>query len=330
MRSAETPRHPHFPASLRTTLRRLLLRWYARHARDLPWRDIHNPYHVLVSEFMLQQTQVARVLEHFPRWIARFPDIPSLAAATRRDVLLAWSGMGYNRRALHLQAAARMVRDVHGGTIPRSPSELQRLPGVGRYTAAAIACFGYHERHPVVDINIRRVLSRLSANMKDTTGMLSEPLIWQTAALLLPPRAYYDWNQALMDLGAAICTARAPACDRCPLRSHCPSAGRLASPAVKMSGTAQEPRIERETPRRISRGRVIEELRRTRSHCRSAAVLAKLLFDPFTEDLRPRLLDILATLQRDDMIRARVGRSDIHDIRSYDGPLYGLRICLVA
>ncbi len=323
MRSADTTLQPHFPVSRRNTLRRHLLRWYARHARELPWRNIHNPYHVLVSEFMLQQTQVARVLEHFPRWIARFPDVASLAAASRRDVLLAWAGMGYNRRALHLQSAARMVRDAHDGVIPRDPAALQRLPGVGRYTAAAIACFGYHERHPVVDINIRRVLSRLTENMKDTTGMLSEPLIWQTAALLLPPRAYYDWNQALMDLGAAICTARTPACDRCPLRGHCPSAGRLAAP------TPPPRRAVRETPRRIYRGRVIEELRRTHSHCRSAAVLGKLLFDPFTGDHQPRLLDILATLQRDGMIRARARRSDMHDIRSYDGPLDGLRICLV-
>ncbi|MCB2203879.1 A/G-specific adenine glycosylase [bacterium] len=322
-----------FPAHRRKQLRERLLRWYTRHARTLPWRDIDNPYYVLVSEFMLQQTQVARVLEHFPRWVGRFPDINALAAATRRQVLLAWSGMGYNRRALHLHEAARMVRDEYGGTLPSDPAELQKLPGVGRYTASAIACFGFRKRHAVVDVNIRRVLSRLSENMGNSSHMLPEPLIWQTAALLLPERAYYNWNQALMDLGATICTARVPSCDQCPLTTQCPSSGKLEEKAPA------ERNVLRETPRRIYRGRIIELLRQAKGHCMSAATLGEKTFAGETTpagtagatreaDLRPRLLDILATLQRDGMIRARRGRRQVTDLRAYAEGLEDLKICM--
>jgi A/G-specific adenine glycosylase len=322
MRSAKHAISPSFPTSRQKIINRQLLRWYARHARVLPWRDIDNPYYVLVSEFMLQQTQVTRVLDHFPRWIARFPDIAALASASRRDVLLAWSGMGYNRRALQLQAAARMIRDVHDGVIPDTPRALQHLPGVGRYTAAAIACFGYRRRHPVVDINIRRVLSRLSADMGDTANMLAEPVIWQTAALLLPQRAYYNWNQALMDLGATICTARRPLCDQCPLHHHCPSSGRLQDPVPSARNAV------RETPRRIYRGKVIEELRSAPGHCRSAARLGAMLYEDFSPEQRPLLLDILATLQRDGMVRAHARRRPVTDIRAYSATLERLKICL--
>ncbi|MDT8325232.1 MAG: A/G-specific adenine glycosylase [Bacteroidota bacterium] len=322
MRSAKHVISPTFPTSRQKNIHRQLLRWYARHARVLPWRDIDNPYYVFVSEFMLQQTQVARVLEHFPQWVARFPDVASLAAASKRDVLLAWSGMGYNRRALQLHDAARMIRDAHGGVIPQTPAALQQLPGIGRYTAAAIACFGYRRRHPVVDINIRRVLSRLSADMRDTATMLAEPVIWQTAALLLPQRAYYHWNQGLMDLGATICTARRPLCDHCPLRSHCPSSGRLKDPVPSARNAV------RETPRRIYRGRVVEELRSAPGHCRSAARLGALLYENFSPEQRPLLLDILATLQRDGMVRAHAGGRPVVDIRTYSAALERLRICL--
>lgn len=322
MRSAKHAISFSSPTSQKKIINRQLLRWYARHARVLPWRDIDNPYYVLVSEFMLQQTQVARVLTHFPRWIGRFPDIAALASASKRDVLLAWSGMGYNRRALQLHAAARMIRDNHDGVIPDAPGALQHLPGVGRYTAAAISCFGYRRRHPVVDINIRRVLSRLSADMGDTANMLAEPVIWQTAALLLPQRAYYNWNQALMDLGATICTARRPLCDQCPLQRQCPSSGRLREAATATRSSV------RETPRRIYRGRIVEALRAAPGHCRSAAKLGTLLFEDFSPDHRPRLLDILATLQRDGMIRASAARRPVTDLRSCTASLDRLRICL--
>jgi len=338
----------------RRTLNRILLRWYARHGRSLPWRDVDNPYYVLISEFMLQQTQVARVMEHFPRWIARFPTVAKLAAARRREVLLAWSGLGYNRRALYLHAAAQEIMRRHGGRIPDDVEALHALPGFGRYTAHAVACFGYYRRLPVVDVNVRRVLSRLARNMKTDTNMLAEPDVWDIASALLPPRAHYNWNQALMDLGATVCTARRPSCDMCPLRGRCPSAGRLApgtpfgrhaashgtaapDPGTVSSGTtasmrgtdnASTPAAVRETPRRIHRGRLIEHLRRCSRHCDNGRRLCSMLFDRCGKDERARLLDILASLQRDGMIRARAHQRVVQDIRAFAEPLDILRICL--
>ena len=331
-----------FPDERRRTLNRILLRWYARHGRRLPWRDVDNPYFVFVSEFMLQQTQVARVMDHFPRWIARFPTIAKLAAARRRAVLLAWSGLGYNRRAMFLHAAAQEIMKQHGGRIPDEVAALRSLPGFGRYTAHAVACFGYRRRLPVVDVNVRRVLSRLASDMDTDTAMLPEPDVWDAATVLLPPRAFYNWNQALMDLGATICTARQPACDMCPLRGHCPSAGKLApgrAPAVKRAsgaksssqkpaGTHASAGVVRETPRRIHRGRVIEHLRRCSRHCDNAQRVCGMLFGQCGEEERVRLLDILATLQRDGMIRARAHRRPVQDVRAYAEGLDILRICL--
>ena len=331
-----------FPDDRRRTLNRILLRWYARHGRSLPWRDVDNAYFVLISEFMLQQTQVARVMEHFPRWIARFPTVAKLAAARRREVLLAWSGLGYNRRALYLHAAAQEIMKRHGGRVPDDIEALRALPGFGRYTAHAVACFGYRHRLPVVDVNVRRVISRLARNMKTDTAMLPEPAVWDFSEALLPPRAFYNWNQALMDLGATICTARRPACDMCPLRGDCPSSGKLApgkAPAAsRSSGADRSPRktadvstsatAVRETPRRIHRGRVIEHLRRCRRHCDNGLRLCGMLFAKCGEDERARLLDILATLQRDGMIRARAHRRPVQDLRAYAEGLDILRICL--
>ncbi len=320
--------------SARRRLNRLLLRWYALHRRVLPWRDAVDPYHIMVSEFMLQQTQAARVLEHLPRWTARFPDIAALARATRRDVLLAWSGMGYNRRALHLHEAARTIVARHGGIIPADPEQLQRLPGFGRYTARAVVCFGYRRRLPLVEVNIRRIFSRLSADMQREDRMIAETEAWRIAEMLLPPRAYYDWNQALMDLGAMVCTARAPSCGRCPLHSACASAQRLQPalrPSASMPPEVPAPSARamvRETPRRIHRGRVVEHLRGARSHCASAARLHELLFAGTQEEERARLLDILATLQRDGLVRLSHGRAPVSDPRVFEASLAALRVCL--
>jgi A/G-specific adenine glycosylase len=320
--------------SARRRLHRLLLRWYAAHRRVLPWRDAVDPYHIMVSEFMLQQTQVARVLDHLPRWIARFPDIAALARASLRDVLLAWSGMGYNRRALHLHEAARAIVSEHGGAIPDQPAMLLRLPGFGRYTAQAVACFGFRRRLPLVEVNIRRIFSRLSADMQREDRVIAETEAWRIAELLLPARAFHDWNQALMDLGAMVCTARAPACGRCPFRTLCPSAHRLlpaARPPVPISpeAAARSARaMVRETPRRLHRGRVVEHLRGARSHCADAAKLHDLLFADAPEEERARLLDILAALQRDGLVRCAQGRKAVADPRAFTAPLAALRVCL--
>jgi A/G-specific adenine glycosylase len=313
---------PFSDAQLRRTLHRCLLRWYASHKRSLPWRDIDNPYYVLISEFMAQQTQLSRVLAHFPLWLQSFPDIHALASATRRSLLLAWSGMGYNRRALNLHAAAQVVVREHGGRIPTDPEVLETLPGIGRYTAHAIVCFGYGRRVPVVDINIRRVLSRLSGDMQTTDAMLTEKEVWKVAEALLPPRAHYNWNQGLMDLGAAVCTSRNARCGLCPLQRACPSAHRLSTPAIVQHASV------RETPRRVYRGRVVELLRGTRGHCSTAAAIASAVFDPTPEDHRLRILDILESLRKDGMVVITHRRTTLTAASSFTGALTALRICL--
>jgi A/G-specific adenine glycosylase len=184
-----------------------LLKWYDRAARDLPWRRTRDPYRVTVSEFMLQQTQVSRVEEYYPRFLKRFPTIKQLAAARPKAVREAWEGLGYYRRAANLHALARLVK----GKLPETPEELIRLPGVGRYTAGAIACFAYEKAVPAVDTNVRRVIERV---FKVTD-------VWQTAAELVPKRNAWKFNQAIMELGARVCVARKPRCPACPVQAHC-------------------------------------------------------------------------------------------------------------
>lgn len=307
----------------RRTVHRRLLRWYSIHKRRLPWRDVDNPYYVLISEFMAQQTQLARVVEHFPRWIKRFPDIAALAAAPRRAVLIAWSGMGYNRRALNLHTAAQRIVSDFEGRIPDNPDTLRVLPGIGRYTAHAVACFGYGKRVPVVDVNVRRVLSRLSRNMRSTDALLAENDVWPLAADALPPRAHYNWNQALMDLGAAICTAKKPRCTHCPLRTDCPSAQQLSGPKRATASTV------RETPRRVYRGRVIELLRRVPGHCATAEHILDEVLGEDNATNRKRMLDITASLVNDEMVSVLKGRSRLTGLTSLPKSLSTLRICLV-
>jgi len=198
---------------------RKLLAWYKRNARVLPWRDTRNPYAVLVSEFMLQQTQVSRVLDYYPRFLKRFPTIEKLARARPKTVREAWEGMGYYARAANLHALAKQVAET-GYRIPDDPEDLRTLPGVGRYTAGAVACFAYEKPVPTVDTNVRRVLTRVFGNAK--LGMRNAEL-WGLASRLLPKNGKRAWrfNQALMELGALVCTARKPKCPECPVRSDC-------------------------------------------------------------------------------------------------------------
>jgi len=194
---------------------RKLLRWYGQHARDLPWRRTRDPYRVIVSEFMLQQTQVSRVSEFYPRFLKQFPTIERLARARPKAVMEAWDGLGYYARARNLHALAREVSGV-GGRVPAEPDELIKLPGVGRYTAGAVACFAYEKPVPAVDTNVKRVLER-EFRTKD---------VWGLAAAIVPKTGKRAWrfNQAIMELGALVCTARKPKCPKCPVRRECPSA----------------------------------------------------------------------------------------------------------
>jgi A/G-specific adenine glycosylase len=207
-----------------------LLAWYERTRRDLPWRPplgCHHkidPYAVLVSELMLQQTQVATVVPYFGRFMSAMPTIADLAAAREQEVLRLWQGLGYYARARNLHAAARKVVAEFGGVIPSSLDELQSLQGVGRYTAGAVASIAFGRRAPIVDGNVARVLCRLELIQTDPRDRRTTALLWNLADEILPRRQAGEFNSAMMELGATVCTPRNPACSECPVREFCKAA----------------------------------------------------------------------------------------------------------
>ena len=205
----------------KTKFRRALTNWYRRQGRDLPWRKTSNPYAILVSEFMLQQTQVATVLPYYDEWLRRFPDFDSLARASQSNVLHAWQGLGYYARARNLHAAAKTITRDHEGNFPRDVAQMRQLPGVGRYTANAIATFAFDRSVPIVEANIARVLARLFDMRHSIDSSMGREKIWRYASELLPKRRAALHNSALMDLGALVCTARAPKCRSCPVQRFC-------------------------------------------------------------------------------------------------------------
>jgi A/G-specific adenine glycosylase len=203
--------------------RRRLLSWYDRHRRDLPWRASRDPYRVWLSEIMLQQTRVAAVIEHYQEFLRRFPTLEKLAAAREASVLAAWSGLGYYRRARMMHVAAKMIVREHDGKFPASEGALRELPGIGRYTAAAIASIAFDEPVAVVDGNVERVLQRVAGKR------LAGEELWTAANRLLDANRPGDFNQAMMELGAVVCTPRAPACLMCPVIELCATRGELTS-----------------------------------------------------------------------------------------------------
>lgn len=216
------------PAARAVAFRRALLRWFRRHGRDLPWRRTRDPYRIVVSEFMLQQTQVSRVEGYFHRFLEQYPTVEALAAASPVAVRESWDGLGYYRRATNLHRLAQAVVMEHGGVVPSDPVALRQLPGVGRYTAGAVASFAYERRTPAVDTNVARVLRRAFHPRLEVRG--GERRLWETAEQLLPRRGPAAWafNQAIMELGALVCTARVARCHTCPVRRACATGRRRA------------------------------------------------------------------------------------------------------
>ncbi|MBI4246586.1 MAG: A/G-specific adenine glycosylase [Candidatus Rokubacteria bacterium] len=200
-----------------------MLDWYARHGRDLPWRHTRDPYRVLVSEIMLQQTQVPRVVPKYRQFLDRYPTLEALAAAKVGDVRRLWYPLGYNVRPIRLHQIARETLARYGGRLPDRPEELRRLPGIGRYTAGAILSFAYGRDAAVLDTNVRRVLTRVFLGPRRARRMRGEKAFWDLAAALVPRGRGYDFNQALMDFGATWCTPRTPRCRPCPMRRFCAS-----------------------------------------------------------------------------------------------------------
>ncbi|GAB6857221.1 HhH-GPD family protein [Microbacterium xylanilyticum] len=244
-----------------------LIAWYRAHARDLPWRRPeylaqYGAWGVLVSEFMLQQTPVARVIPHLQAWLARWPDPRALASATGAEVLQQWANLGYPRRALWLHGAATAIRDQHDGVTPRDVASLLALPGIGDYTARAVAVFAFGDRHPVVDTNTRRVIAR-AVHGRAQPGPPSRRDLDDMLALL--PAAAEDAavvNAATMELGATLCTARSPECDRCPLAPTC--AWRAAGYPASEDRRRKQARYEGSD--RQARGGVLRALRHADGH----------------------------------------------------------------
>jgi A/G-specific adenine glycosylase len=243
---------PNIPA-----IQAALLTWFAEHARDLPWRRTRDPYQVLVSEVMLQQTQVDRVIPKYLAFLEAFPTLEALAAAPTSEVIRMWAGLGYNRRAVNLQRTARAVQEEHGGQFPSDVEALLKLPGIGPYTAGAVACFAFERDVAFMDTNIRRVLRRALAGPDEQEPPPAERELLALGAALVPEGRGWAWNQAIMELGALVCTAAAPACRRCPLRPHCRAYAAWAAEdeaAVLAMGEPTAPRAIRQM-RRVAEGK---------------------------------------------------------------------------
>jgi A/G-specific adenine glycosylase len=208
---------------IRRFQRRLLL-WYAKHGRDLPWRRTRIPYRVLVSEIMLQQTQVERVIPKYHQFLRRYPTLADLAAADVQEVRELWYPLGYNIRPVRLHAIARETMARYGGRLPDEDESLRGLPGIGRYTAGAVLSFAFGRDVAVLDTNVRRVLGRVFLGPRRVARLRGDRALWDLAERLVPAGRGYDFNQALMDFGATWCTPRRPRCTHCPMRGFCVSA----------------------------------------------------------------------------------------------------------
>jgi len=220
-RSPRDARRGAIPDRVRRGIPRALLRWYDRHGRDLPWRRVSDPYHFLVAEYMLQQTQVSRVVDYYDRFLLRYPTVERLARARAQTVRESWEGLGYYARARNLHSAAQMIVREHGGRVPDTEPALRRLPGVGRYTANALLSIAHAQDCGTVDANIARVFSRLFAVKPPLKTAAAQRRLWSIAEALAPRGRAGDFNQALMDLGATVCVPRRPRCPECPVRRWC-------------------------------------------------------------------------------------------------------------
>jgi A/G-specific adenine glycosylase len=228
-RPAPAFRAPSLPLPAeRRRFRQRLLTWYRRHGRDLPWRKTDDPYHILVSEIMLQQTQVDRVLPKYAEWLDKYPSLDALAAAPEHEVARTWYPLGYNVRPKRLQSIAREAVAKYGGELPSDRETLLAFKGIGEYTAGAIQSFAFRQRAAILDTNVARVLYRVFVGAGDAKRHAMKRHLWQVSEALVPTRHVFDFNQALMDFGAMVCVARNPRCLVCPMAKSCRSYARDA------------------------------------------------------------------------------------------------------
>ncbi|MBI4589452.1 MAG: A/G-specific adenine glycosylase [Candidatus Rokubacteria bacterium] len=207
----------------RGRFQRRLLAWYRRHGRDLPWRNTRDPYSILVSEIMLQQTQVERVIPKYHEFLARYPTMEALARAPVKEVKRTWYPLGYNIRPVHLHGIARETVARYNGRLPDDLRALREFKGIGRYTAGALLSFAFRQDTPILDTNVRRVLGRVFLGPRRMKALRGQQALWELSAALVPKGKAYDFNQALMDFGATWCTPRNPRCSPCPMKGSCKS-----------------------------------------------------------------------------------------------------------
>ena len=219
------------PPPDRKRFRQRLLTWYRRHGRDLPWRKTDDPYHILVSEVMLQQTQVDRVLPKYAEWLEKYPSLNALAEAPEHEVTKTWYPLGYNIRPKRLQSIARESVARYGGQLPSDEETLLSFKGIGAYTAGAIRSFAFRQRAAILDTNVARVLFRIFVATGDIKAHAMRKRLWAISEVMVPRKQVFDFNQALMDFGATICVARKPKCDACPMTKLCASFPVLSSNA---------------------------------------------------------------------------------------------------
>lgn len=302
----------------------MLLRWFEANQRDLPWRRTRDPYRILVSEVMLQQTQVDRVIPYYEQFLALLPTVQALADVPTSVVITLWKGLGYNRRAVNLQRTAQAVMVRHAGTFPRSPAELIELPGIGPYTAGAIACFAFEEPVAFLDTNMKRVIHRLMAGPDLPKQLMTDRELLALAEQLVPPDDAWRWNQALIEFCALQCTARTPACVVCPLQAHC-----VAFPAIQ-SVIATLPagvRKKQETPfagsNRFYRGRIVDGLRAAGGGEMSLSALGALVRDDYAADHSEWLLNLVRSLERDGLAKVAESKAP-YSTSEKDEPLVSL------
>jgi A/G-specific adenine glycosylase len=274
-------------------VRRAIRGWYRTNARDLPWRRTSDPYRILVSEIMLQQTQVQRVIPKYRAFLVRFPTLRALATASLADVLRMWSGLGYNVRAKRLWECARFVVAHHGSRIPSDIETLRALPGIGRYTASAVASFAFGAHEAVADVNVRRVLARALLGRES----IDDATAWWLAERALPRDHASTWSQALMDVGARFCRP-VPDCAACPARRACASSARGSAPAIRERNVKRSEKFV--GSRRYYRGRVVRALARARSL--RLHVLGEQVKAGFATTDLPWLRSLLADLEREGLI----------------------------
>lgn len=276
-------------------IQRKLFVWYKKHARThLPWRHTRDPYSILVSEVMLQQTQVDRVIVKYQEFLKKFPTVFALAQASSSDVIHAWQGLGYNRRALFLQKTAKTVAEQFQGIFPADLETLKTLPGVGDYTARAILSFAFEQPVPMMDTNHRRCYNRVFFGVQP----IPDDKLLKKAEEIVPRKQAYDWNQALMDFGSLVCTTKSPACETCPLNTVCKAAFKVKT----MSKEKKKAGVRFEDSDRYVRGRIVEALRN------GEVITRTYLYKTYTNRTREILDQIIEKLCRDGLTHEHNGR----------------------